>query len=84
MSETKKLEHSMSDAILTQYKKIAFEEGVRYALDYLIELYDGVRDTDLWNEYMNETPECSLYECYEFALPNSKNCKYHQPIRKAN
>lgn len=76
--------HTMTEEILAQHKKTAFEEGVRYALEELINLYDGVRDTDLWNEYMNETPECSLYECYEFALPNSKNCKHHQHIKEAN
>jgi hypothetical protein len=26
--------------------------------------------------------ECSLYECYEPVLENSRNCQYHQPIKK--
>ena len=31
-----------------------FHEGVRYALNYLNDLYDGVKETDLWAEYMAE------------------------------
>ena len=31
-----------------------YEEGVRDALTYLSSLYDGINETDLWNEYMNE------------------------------
>ena len=29
-----------------------FKSGVRYALDYLSDLYDGIVETDLWAEYM--------------------------------
>jgi hypothetical protein len=46
--------HSMSDAILEQTKRISYEEGMRDALTYLAELYDGVEDTDLWADYMKE------------------------------
>ena len=31
-----------------------FAEGVRYALEYLGELFEGLDETDLWAEYMNE------------------------------
>lgn len=31
-----------------------FESGVRYALDYLSDLYEGITETDLWAEYMEE------------------------------
>lgn len=50
----KVLEHSMSDAILEQHKSAAYEEGIKYALDYLSALYDGIEETDLWTEYMPE------------------------------
>ena len=46
--------HTMSDAILEQIKGASYEEGMRDALTYLAELYDGVEDTDLWADYMNE------------------------------
>lgn len=29
-----------------------FESGVRYALEYLSDLYDGLEETDLWADYM--------------------------------
>lgn len=33
----------------------SFEEGVRYALDYLHEVYgEGIEETDIWSEYMDE------------------------------
>ena len=35
-------------------KQDKFEEGVRYALEYLSDLYDGVMDTDLAKEYAKE------------------------------
>jgi len=50
----KVLEHSMSDAILEQIKGASYAEGMRDALTYLAELYDGVEDTDLWADYMTE------------------------------
>lgn len=31
-----------------------FAEGVRYALDYLSDLYEGISETDLWAEFMDE------------------------------
>jgi hypothetical protein len=49
-----KLEHSMSSAILEQTKGASYEEGMRDALTYLNELYDGVEDTDLWTDYMTK------------------------------
>jgi hypothetical protein len=54
ITENKQLEHSMSDAILEQIKGASYEEGMRDALTYLAELYDGVEDTDLWADYMKE------------------------------
>lgn len=46
--------NTMSDAILEQIKGAAYEEGMRDALNYLKDLYDGVEDTDLWADYMKE------------------------------
>lgn len=46
--------HTMTDAILEQIKGIAYEEGMRDALSYLSELFDGVEETDLWADYMTE------------------------------
>jgi len=48
------MNNSMSDAILEQIKAASYEEGMRDALTYLAELYDGVEDTDLWADYMKE------------------------------
>ena len=31
-----------------------FAEGVRYALSYLQDLYEGVDETDLWSDFMTE------------------------------
>ena len=31
-----------------------FKNGVKYALEYLSDLYDGIDETDLWKEYMRE------------------------------
>lgn len=31
-----------------------FASGVRYALDYLSDLYEGIEETSLWAEFMNE------------------------------
>ena len=40
----------------------AFNAGVRYALDYLEAVYgEGIQETDLWAEYMNEEETCD--EC---------------------
>jgi len=35
-----KLEHSMSAEVLERIKGAAFQEGARYALEYLSDLYD--------------------------------------------
>jgi hypothetical protein len=33
----------------------SYKEGVRYALDYLREVYgEGIEETDIWADYMNE------------------------------
>jgi hypothetical protein len=48
------LNNSMSDAILEQIKGAAFQEGARYALEYLSDLYDGIKETDIWADYMKE------------------------------
>jgi hypothetical protein len=34
---------------------MAYAEGVRYALDYLREVYgEGIEETDIWADYMEE------------------------------
>lgn len=35
----------------------SFREGVIYALEYLESLYDGVEDTDIYKEYMEDDSE---------------------------
>ena len=32
----------------------AFQEGAKYVLAELAELYDGITDTDIWADYMSE------------------------------
>lgn len=49
-----KLEHSMSAEILEQHKAEAFKEGARYAIEYLMDLFDGVEDTDIYADYFTE------------------------------
>lgn len=34
-----------------------FAEGVRYALAYLQDLYEGIDETDLWSDFMTEEAE---------------------------
>lgn len=47
--------HTMTEAILKQYKDEAHAEGVRYALDYLREVYGvGIEYTSIWSEYKGE------------------------------
>ncbi len=48
------MNNSMSDAILEQIKGASYEEGVRYALNYLSELYESIEETDIWADYMTE------------------------------
>lgn len=31
-----------------------FNNGVRYALEYLSEIYDGIIETDIWADYMTK------------------------------
>jgi hypothetical protein len=48
----------MTEAILKQYKGEAFQEGVRYALEYLRAVYgEGIEQTDIWADYMKEESE---------------------------
>jgi hypothetical protein len=30
----------------------AYEDGIRYALGYLADLYESIEETDIWQEYM--------------------------------
>ncbi len=47
--------NTMTDELLTRIKGDSFQEGVRYALDYLREVYgEGIEETDIWTDYMNE------------------------------
>ena len=40
---------------IDQIENEAFRDGVRYALDYLIDVFgDEVAETDLWSEYNPE------------------------------
>lgn len=58
MNTENKLEHSMSEEILLQYKKIAFIEGVRYALTELHDVYgEGLQDTDIYKEFLRDGRE---------------------------
>jgi hypothetical protein len=44
----------MSDEITTTLGTIdivrreAFDEGIRYALDYLSDIFEGINETDIW------------------------------------
>ena len=51
------MNNQMSDAILAQHKRAAYEEGMRDALYYLSDLYDGVEETDIWADFMSEEEE---------------------------
>jgi len=31
-----------------------FKDGAQYALEYLSDLYEGVEETDIWADYMDE------------------------------
>jgi hypothetical protein len=50
----------MSDEITTTLATIdivrreAFDEGIRYALDYLSDVFEGVEETDLWADVYGE------------------------------
>ena len=45
----------MSDAILEQYKKTAYEQGVKDTLSQLREVYgEGLELTDIWRENMTK------------------------------
>ena len=34
-----------------------FDEGARYVLSYLQELFEGIEDTDIWEDFMGEGEE---------------------------
>lgn len=43
-----------TDKIISKMKAESFAEGVRYALEYLREVYgEGIEETDIWAEYTN-------------------------------
>jgi hypothetical protein len=46
--------HTMTDELLTRIKGDSFQEGARYVLEYLSDLYDGIQETDIWADYMDE------------------------------
>lgn len=47
--------HKMTESILKQRETVAFDNGVKYALESLREVYgEGIEETDIWAEYMNE------------------------------
>lgn len=46
--------HTMTEEILAQIKGASYEEGMRDALSYLSELFEGVEETNLWADYMKE------------------------------
>lgn len=48
------MNNQMTDAILEQHKRAAYEEGVRYALSYLQDLYESIEETDIWADFMSE------------------------------
>lgn len=48
------MEYSISNAMLEQIKGIAYEQGMKDALSYLVELYESIDETDLWKTYMTE------------------------------
>jgi lysyl-tRNA synthetase class I len=57
----------MTEAILEQYKSAAFEKGVRYALDYLREVYgEGIEETDIWAQFMTFCEDCEAVTAVTF------------------
>jgi hypothetical protein len=45
---------TLTQQMLDGIKGQSYEEGIREALSYLSDIFDGVEDTDLWAEYMKE------------------------------
>ena len=35
----------------------AFDEGARYVLNYLADVFEGVEDTDVWTDFFGESEE---------------------------
>jgi hypothetical protein len=63
----------MSDAMLEMTKQLAYEQGVKDALNELSEVYgDGIEETDLWNEYMTKEPK-SIAQKLSKWLENKEN-----------
>ena len=38
------------------YEK-AFDDGAKYVLGYLAEVFEGVEDTDVWTDFFGESEE---------------------------
>lgn len=47
MKETQAIARVMQENIA-----IAHADGIRYAIEYLSDLYDGIEETDIYAEYM--------------------------------
>jgi hypothetical protein len=45
------------NSTIEQIKKAAFEEGVKYALNYLSDIYESINETDLWADFMETDTE---------------------------
>ena len=56
---------------LNANQRAFFEQGIRYALSNLSEVYgEGLELTDLWNEYMNKEPKLVAFDKW---LENKEN-----------
>lgn len=75
--------HTMTDELLTRIKGDSFQEGVRYALEYLSEVYgESIEETDLWADYMTTCDDCDAFTDITFepygegkmAVINCPNC----------
>ena len=55
------INNSMSDAILSQIKKAAYDQGfidgAKYAIEYLNDLFDGIEETDIYADYFSNEEE---------------------------
>lgn len=46
---------TLSEELLTKIKGDSFQEGARYVLEYLRDVYgDGIEETDIWADYMSD------------------------------
>lgn len=72
LSCTNKRQREIAEALLVQLVADAFkagkeegdQEGGRYVLEYLSDLYEGVEDTDVYAEYFEVEPETE-HKCDE-------------------